>query len=80
MFLILMKYVNGKLVTGNGSSIPISSLSNRSLLPSLTVPERICPYRDPAYVAIRSPEKVQEVKLQAYTITESEEKWKCTKH
>ena len=30
--------VNGKLVTGNGSLIPISSLSNRSLLPSLTVP------------------------------------------
>ena len=29
--------VNGKLVTGNGSLIPISSLSNRSLLPSLTV-------------------------------------------
>jgi hypothetical protein len=30
--------VNGKLVTGNGSLIPICSLSNRSLLPSLTVP------------------------------------------
>ena len=29
--------VNGKLVTGNGSLIQISSLSNRSLLPSLTV-------------------------------------------
>ena len=29
--------VNGKLVTGNGSLIPIFSLSNRSLLPSLTV-------------------------------------------
>ena len=29
--------VNGKLVTGNGSLIPISSLSNRSLLPSSTV-------------------------------------------
>jgi hypothetical protein len=29
--------VNGKLVTGNGSLIPIRSLSNRSLLPSLTV-------------------------------------------
>ena len=29
--------VNGKLVTGNGSFIPICSLSNRSLLPSLTV-------------------------------------------
>ena len=29
--------VNGKLVTGNGSLIPICSLSNRSLLPSLTV-------------------------------------------
>ena len=29
--------VDGKLVTGNGSLIPISSLSNRSLLPSLTV-------------------------------------------
>ena len=28
--------VNGKLVTGNGSLIPISSLSNRSLLPSST--------------------------------------------
>ena len=27
----------GKLVTGNGSLIPISSLSKRSLLPSLTV-------------------------------------------
>ena len=29
--------VNGKLVTGNGSLIPICSLSNRSLLPSLSV-------------------------------------------
>ena len=29
--------VNGKLVTGNGSLIPICSLSNNSLLPSLTV-------------------------------------------
>ena len=29
--------VNGKLVTGNGSLIPICSLSKRSLLPSLTV-------------------------------------------
>ena len=29
--------VNGKLVTVNGSLIPICSLSNRSLLPSLTV-------------------------------------------
>ena len=29
--------VNGKLVTGNGSLIPICSLSNRSLLPSSTV-------------------------------------------
>ena len=29
--------VNGKLVAGNGSLIPICSLSNRSLLPSLTV-------------------------------------------
>ena len=29
--------VNGKLVTGNGYLIPICSLSNRSLLPSLTV-------------------------------------------
>ena len=29
--------VNGKLVTGNGSLIPICSLSNCSLLPSLTV-------------------------------------------
>ena len=29
--------MNGKLVTGNGSLIPISSLSNRFLLPSLTV-------------------------------------------
>ena len=29
--------VNGQLVTGNGSLIPICSLSNRSLLPSLTV-------------------------------------------
>ena len=29
--------VNGKLVTGNGSIIPICSLSNRSLSPSLTV-------------------------------------------
>ena len=29
--------VNGKLVTGNGSLIPICFLSNRSLLPSLTV-------------------------------------------
>ena len=29
--------VNGKLVTGNGSLIPICSLSNRSLLPSLTI-------------------------------------------
>ena len=29
--------VNGKLVTGNGGLIPICSLSNRSLLPSLTV-------------------------------------------
>ena len=29
--------VNGKLVTRNGSLIPIRSLSNRSLLPSLTV-------------------------------------------
>ena len=31
--------VNGKLVTGNVSLIPICSLSNRSLLPSLTVLE-----------------------------------------
>ena len=29
--------VNGKLVTGNGSLIPICSLLNRSLLPSSTV-------------------------------------------
>ena len=29
--------VNGKLVTGNSSLLPICSLSNRSLLPSLTV-------------------------------------------
>ena len=29
--------VNGKLVKGNGSLIPISSLSKRSLLSSLTV-------------------------------------------
>ena len=29
--------VNGELVTGNGFLIPIWSLSNRSLLPSLTV-------------------------------------------
>ena len=29
--------LNGKLVTGNGSLIPICSLSNRSLMPSLTV-------------------------------------------
>ena len=29
--------VNGKLVTENGSLIPICSLSNRSLLPSLTI-------------------------------------------
>ena len=29
--------VNGKLVTGSGSLIPICSLSNRSLLPILTV-------------------------------------------
>ena len=29
--------VNGKLVTENGSLIPICSLSNHSLLPSLTV-------------------------------------------
>ena len=29
--------VNGKLVTGNGSLIPLCSLSNLSLLPSLTV-------------------------------------------
>ena len=29
--------VNGKLVTENGSFIPICSLLNRSLLPSLTV-------------------------------------------
>ena len=29
--------VNGKLVTGNGSLKPICSLSNRSLMPSLTV-------------------------------------------
>ena len=33
--------VNGKLVTGNGSLIPISSLSNCSLLPSLTVLSKI---------------------------------------
>ena len=33
--------VNGKLVTGNGFLIPICSLSNRSLLPSLTVFERL---------------------------------------
>ena len=30
--------VNGRLVTGNGFLIPICSLSNRSFLPSLTVP------------------------------------------
>jgi hypothetical protein len=36
--------VNGKLVTGNGSLIPISSLSNRSLLPNLTV-LRLGPYQ-----------------------------------
>ena len=29
--------LNGKLVTGNGSSIPICSLSNSTLLSSLTV-------------------------------------------
>ena len=29
--------VNGKLVTGNGSLIPICSLLNSSLMPSLTV-------------------------------------------
>jgi hypothetical protein len=33
--------VNGKLVTGNGSLIPICSLSNSSLLPSLTVSDSI---------------------------------------
>ena len=32
--------VNDKLVTGDGSLIPISSLSNRFLLPSLTVQYR----------------------------------------
>ena len=37
--------VNDKLVTGNGSLIPICSLANRSLLPSLTVPYflKVCP-------------------------------------
>ena len=34
--------VNSKLVTGNGSLIPICSLSNRSLLPSLTVVLKNC--------------------------------------
>ena len=33
--------VNGKLVTGNGSLIPICSLSNCSLSPSLTVQAKI---------------------------------------
>ena len=33
--------VNGKLVTGNGSLIPICSLSNSSLLPSLTVQQNL---------------------------------------
>ena len=32
--------VNGKLVTGNGTLIPINFLSNRSLFPSLTVLEQ----------------------------------------
>ena len=37
--------VNGKLVTGNGSLIPICSLSNNSsLLPSLTVLGNLCIY------------------------------------
>ena len=36
--------VNGKLVTGNGSLIPICSLSSRSLLPSLTVLYNEKPY------------------------------------
>ena len=37
--------VNWHLVTGNGSLIPICSLANRSLLPSLTVPYflKVCP-------------------------------------
>ena len=34
--------VNGKLVTGKGSLIPICSLSNHSLLPSLTVLALYC--------------------------------------
>ena len=33
--------VKVKLVTGNGSLLPICSLSNRSLLPSLTVLPKI---------------------------------------
>ena len=37
--------VNGKLVTGNGSLIPICSLSNSSLMPSLTVYEFLVLYR-----------------------------------
>ena len=37
--------VNGKLVTGNGSLIPICFLSNRSLLSSLTVPKKNMPCR-----------------------------------
>ena len=36
-----MRLVNGKLVTRNDSLIPTSYLSNRSLLPSLTVPNLI---------------------------------------
>ena len=33
--------VNGKSVTGNGFLIPICSLSNSSLLPSLTVSQKL---------------------------------------
>ena len=44
--------VNGKLVTGNGSLIPICSLSNRSLLPSLNVPCKHCLLESLSYTAI----------------------------
>ena len=44
--------VNGKLVTGNGSLILICSLSNRSLLPSLTVQPLFREARNPDFFPV----------------------------
>ena len=56
--------VNGQLVTGNGSLIPICSLSNRSLLPSLTVHEKSARGGSFSYCIKKCMEGVQSLEIQ----------------